>query len=71
MKRCLIFTSVLASAILLLPAIPVGVRGSDNADHTPDSAAISQDEPAIQQFYRVLDISSGKVLDVRSLAKKP
>ncbi|MBP3243049.1 MAG: stage II sporulation protein D [Ruminococcus sp.] len=64
MKRCLIFTSVLASAILLLPAIPVGVRGSDNADHAPDSAAISQDETASQQVYRVLDVSSGEVLDV-------
>lgn len=61
MKRCLIFTSVLASAILLLPAVPAGVRGSDNAGKAP---AVSQETASGEQFYRVLDISSGTVSEV-------
>lgn len=72
MKRFFTFTLIFAAAALLIPAIPVIVfRGAAAPQTKEESSANStqeQSEKALQEdFYSVLDVSTGKIIEVSVL----
>lgn len=75
MKKYLVFTTLFALSIMLIPAVPVMLRDSDAPDlqqdlpqnlsqNSADSTEPAPQIPRSSSPYKVLDVSTGQVIEV-------
>lgn len=72
MKRYLSLAAIFAAAVLIVPAVPVYVSGKtaaggaekSTAEAVSESGTEASEETASADIYRVLDVSTGEVIEV-------